>query len=50
MFDISNTKVVASPMPSPLMAEEVTPSVGHIPSSKTNTGFSFINPFEKFFH
>ncbi len=49
IFDINNTNVVASPIPSPLIADDVTPRVGHIPSSSTKTGFSFINPFEKFF-
>ena len=50
MFDIINTNEVASPIPSPFMAEEVTPRVGHIPNTNTNTGFSLIKPFVKFFH
>lgn len=50
MFDITKTNAVASPIPSPLIAEDVTPKVGHIPSNNTKTGFSFRNPFEKFFH
>jgi hypothetical protein len=50
MFDISNTNSVASPIAIPLMAVEVTPNAGHNPSNRTNTGFSFTNPFAKFFH
>jgi hypothetical protein len=48
-LDITKTKVVANPIPSPLMAEVVVPSVGQRPKSNTKTGFSFINPFEKLF-
>ena len=33
-----NTKAVASPMPMPLSAEDVVPSVGHIPKRRTNVG------------
>ena len=40
-----STNIVASPIPIPLMAEEVVPSVGHIPSRSTNVGFSLIIPF-----
>ena len=40
-----STNIVASPRPIPLMAEEVVPSVGHIPSRSTNVGFSLIIPF-----
>ncbi len=47
-FDITSTKVVASPIPSPLMADEGTPRVGHIPSHSPTTGFSLINPLVKF--
>ena len=32
-------------MPSPFIAAVVTASVGHIPSIRTNVGFSLINPF-----
>jgi len=48
IFDMTNTNVVAKPIPRPLMAEVVTPSVGHKPSNKMNTGFSLINPLVKF--
>ena len=41
----TSTKVVAAPMARPLMAELVTASAGHSPSSWTKTGFSFQNPF-----
>jgi hypothetical protein len=50
MFDMSSTNVVAKPIPKPFMAEPVVPSVGHMPNSRTNTGFSLINPLLKFFH
>ena len=40
----TSTAVVVSPIPSPLIADVVTASVGHIPSINTNVGFSFINP------
>ena len=41
----TSTNVVASPIASPLMAELVTASAGHIPNTATNTGFSFHRPF-----
>ena len=37
----TSTAVVVNPIPSPLMAEVVTASVGHIPSVSTKVGFSF---------
>ena len=43
-FDITRTAVVERPIPSPLNAEVVTASVGHIPSIKTRVGFSFTSP------
>ena len=46
---ITSTKRVASPIPIPLIALVVVPSVGHKPRKRTNTGFSFINPFVRFF-
>ncbi len=49
-FDITNTKVVANPIPNPFEADEVTPNVGHIPNSKVNTAFSLKKPFEKLLH
>ncbi len=44
-FDIINTKVVAKPIPIPLIAEVVVPNVGHIPNSNTKVGFSLKKPF-----
>ena len=48
-FDMTNTKAVASPMPIPLMAEVVTPKVGHIPNNSANVGFSLNMPLVKTF-
>ncbi|MEF9437965.1 MAG: hypothetical protein L0922_04185, partial [Candidatus Mariimomonas ferrooxydans] len=50
MFDINSTKVVASPIPRPLNADVVTPSVGHSPRSNTKTAFSLKKPLLKLFH
>jgi hypothetical protein len=44
-FEQINTNMVASPMPIPLIADDVVPNVGHIPSRSTNVGFSLIIPF-----
>jgi hypothetical protein len=44
IFDIMSTAIVATPIPIPLIAEEVTPSVGHIPKIRTNVGLSLIIP------
>ena len=49
MFEQISTKVVANPILIPLMADDVVPSVGHIPSSRTNVGFSLIRPFSSIF-
>ena len=46
-LDSTRTKAVANPIPKPLMAEVVTPSVGHIPSRSTKVGFSLKNPLVK---
>ena len=43
-FDKTSTTIVLSPIPAPLINEDVTASVGHIPNIKTNVGFSFIIP------
>ena len=43
-FDSNITNVVARPMPKPLIADVVTPNVGHIPNISTNAGFSFKRP------
>ncbi len=48
IFDITRTNVVANPIPRPLIAVVVTPSVGQSPRSRTNTGLSLIKPFVKF--
>ena len=40
----ASTTMVVSPIPSPLMAEVVTASVGHMPSISTKVGFSFTTP------
>ena len=40
-----STAIVASPIDIPFMAEVVVASVGHIPSIRTNVGFSLIMPF-----
>ena len=46
-FEKTKTTVVESPIPSPLIAEEVTARVGHIPSINTKVGFSLIIPLYK---
>ena len=38
------TKVVASPIPIPFIAEVVVPMVGHIPSTRINVGLSLMMP------
>ena len=40
-----STAIVARPIDIPFMAEVVVASVGHIPSIKTNVGFSLTIPF-----
>ena len=40
-----STAIVASPMASPLEADVVVASVGHIPSIRTNVGLSLMMPF-----
>src|SRR5699024_5491185 len=42
-----STTVVDNPIPTPLMADVVTASVGHIPSVRTKVGFSLIIPLIK---
>ena len=44
ILDIVSTNNVARPMPNPFIAEVVVPSVGHIPRTRTNVGFSLIIP------
>ncbi len=39
-----STAIVASPIDMPFMAEVVVASVGHIPSIRTNVGFSLTMP------
>ena len=40
-----NTAIVAKPIIIPFIALVVVASVGHMPSIRTKTGFSFITPF-----
>jgi hypothetical protein len=40
-----STAIVANPIDMPFMAEVVVANVGHIPSIKTNVGFSLTMPF-----
>ena len=40
-----STNIVASPIDRPLMALVVVASVGHMPSIRTNVGFSLMMPF-----
>ena len=44
IFDIISTAIVATPIPIPFIADDVTPSVGHIPRISTNVGFSLRFP------
>ena len=46
-FERIRTTVVDNPIPNPFIADEVTASVGHIPSISTNVGFSFMIPLYK---
>jgi hypothetical protein len=50
MLEEKRTNVVASPIPRPLVAEDVTARVGQSPSNNTNTGLSLINPLVKLVH
>jgi hypothetical protein len=45
MFEPSRTKVAAIPIPMPFLAIVVTASVGHVPKTSLNTGFSLKKPF-----
>jgi len=47
MLEHINTKMTAAPMPRPFMTEVVTAREGHIPSNRTNKGFSLIIPAVK---
>ena len=44
MLERISTIMVARPMPRPLMAEVVVPSVGHIPRTSTNVGLFLTMP------
>jgi hypothetical protein len=44
MFDMSKTKVVASPIANAFSAVFETASTGHMPNTCTNTGLSFHSP------
>ncbi|GHT77972.1 hypothetical protein FACS189464_0630 [Bacteroidia bacterium] len=48
-LDSISTKVVAKPIPNPLIAEVVVANVGHIPNTNTKAGFSFKMPLLKVF-
>jgi hypothetical protein len=48
-FEHTSTNIVAKPIDIPLMAEVVVASVGHIPSTKANVGFSLKMPFNNVF-
>ena len=48
-LDITSTNAVASPIPMPLIAEVVTPKVGHIPNKSAKVGFSLNMPLVKTF-
>ena len=45
MLERVSTTSVAKPIPIPFSADVVVPSVGHIPSTSTKVGMSFIIPF-----
>ncbi len=49
-FEPTRTKVAASPMPIPFQASVVIASVGHIPSTIRNMGFSAHSPFVNSFN
>ena len=42
----ASTNVVASPIPIPFIADEVTARVGHIPIIRTSVGFSTTSPLK----
>jgi hypothetical protein len=44
ILDMISTAIVATPIPIPLIADEVTPNVGHIPKISTKVGFSLRIP------
>jgi hypothetical protein len=44
IFDMIRTTIVATPIPIPLIADDVTPRVGHIPKIRTNVGLSLSMP------
>ena len=45
ILESTSTNVVASPIPTPLIAEVVVPKVGHIPKTKEKVGLSLMKPF-----
>jgi hypothetical protein len=49
MFEQMSTNVVANPIDIPLSADEVVPSVGHIPRRRTKVGFSLTRPLRNTF-
>lgn len=44
MLEHTSTIIAAAPMPRALSTEVVTASVGQVPSTSRNTGFSLIRP------
>ena len=46
-FEPTRTNVAASPIPIPLNTARDVASVGHIPKSSLNVGFSLTNPLVK---
>ena len=48
-FEQMSTNMVASPIDIPFIADVVVASVGHMPSRRTNVGFSLTMPFNNIF-
>ena len=48
ILDSTSTAVAARPMPSAAGTEVEMASVGQVPSTSTNTGFSLISPLRRF--
>ncbi len=47
ILDMTRTKVVAIPIPTPFIADVVTARVGHIPRTSRNSGISSHSPRRK---
>ena len=48
MLERISTAVAAIPMPKAAVTDVEMASVGHVPSTRTNTGFSLIRPLSRF--